>query len=156
MLTLIINYSILSEAFFNQKNIFLKSFFSALFGFGFSLFVEGFSRIIISFFHKQDFYFFGIDALPSTSWIVIIYFVSALSTWLGVMLALSFADPNSKKAYYIITVLIIFWIAFETLSSLKMVPLWYLTTFPITSLTGLIMAKFTYKPNKLNNALSIS
>lgn len=127
-----------------------------MFGFGFSLFVEGFSRIIISFFHKQEFSFFGIDALPSVSWIIIIYFVSILSTWLGVMLALSFSDPNSKTAYYIVTALIILWITFETLSSLTMVPLWYLVTFPITSLAGLIIAKFSYTPKKINNALSIS
>jgi hypothetical protein len=130
----------------------LKTFFSAVFGFGFSLFVEGFSRIIISFFHQQDFYFFGIDALPSPSWIIIIYVVSAVSTWLGVMLTLSISDPNSKNGYLIVSSLIIVWIIFETLSSIKMVPVWYLSTFPFTSLIGLVVAKLSYKPLATANA----
>lgn len=153
MLTLIINYSILSDTLI-FKYFVLKAFFSAVFGFLFGLFVEGFSRIIISFFHKQDFYFFGIDALPGLSWISIIYFVSFTATWLGVMLALSMADPNSKKAFYIISFLIISWIIFEVLASISVVPLWYLFTFPITSLLGLFTAKFTYNLNKIHNASS--
>lgn len=155
MLTLIINYSILSDTSI-FKYFVLKAFFSAVFGFGFGLFVEGFSRIIISFFHKQEFYFFGIESLPGFSWILIIYIVSFMATWLGVMLALSMADPHSKKAFYVITSLIIFWIIFETLASLKVVPLWYLMTFPITSLLGLFTAKFTYNLNKTHNASSDS
>jgi hypothetical protein len=155
LLTLIINYSILSDTLI-FKYIVLKAFFSAVFGFGFGLFVEGFSRIIISFFHKQEFYFFGIESLPGFSWILIIYIVSFMATWLGVMLALSMADPNSKKAFYVITFFIVFWIIFETLASIKVVPLWYLITFPITSLLGLLAAKFTYKLNKTHNASSVS
>ena len=132
----------------------MKTFFSALFGFVFSLFVEGFSRIIISFFHKQEFFFFGIDSLPSSSWVFIIYIVSMISTWLGVMLSLSIADPKSKKAYSIVSVFIILWIIFEMLSSYRMVPLWYLFTFPLTSTAGLIAAKFTYKPISSKNETS--
>lgn len=155
MLTLIINYSILSDTLIFKYNV-LKAFFSAVFGFGFGLFVEGFSRIIISFFHKQEFYFFGIESLPGFSWILIIYIVSFMATWLGVMLALSMADPNSTKAFYVVSSLIILWIVFETLASFKVVPHWYLLTFPITSLLGLLAAKFTYNLNKTHNASSVS
>jgi len=130
----------------------LKTFFSAVFGFGFSLFVEGFSRIIISFFHKQEFFFFGIDALPSASWILIIYIVSGLSTWLGMMLTLTISDPNTTKATAIFSSLLGLWILFELLSSFNMIPLWYLCTFHLTSVIGLIAAKFTYKPLRSNDA----
>tara|TARA_R110002049_G_scaffold26364_1_gene91850 strand:- start:2305 stop:2709 length:405 start_codon:yes stop_codon:yes gene_type:complete len=134
----------------------LKAFFSALFGLGFSLFVEGFSRIIISFFHKQEFYFFGVGALPSPFWILIIYIVSIISTWLGTMLAVSIANKATNKAYIFSTILVSLWIVFEILSSLRMVPIWYLITFPITSILGLILARFTYTFNKTQNALSNS
>jgi|TARA_R100000541_G_scaffold58037_3_gene68761 membrane protein insertase Oxa1/YidC/SpoIIIJ len=134
----------------------LKTFFSALFGFIFSLFVEGFSRIIISFFHKQDFYFFGVESLPTNSWIVIIYIVSFMATWLGVMLAQSIADPESKKAFNIFTLIITCWLTFEILASIKVVPIWYLTTFPFTSVFGLLAAKFTYSLNKSHNAIPSS
>jgi len=72
------------------------------------------------------------------------------------MLAVSFANKQANKAYLIITILIILWIVFETLSSLLMVPSWYLITFPLTSVIGLILARFTYKFNKAQNALSNS
>lgn len=130
----------------------MKTFFSALFGFTFSLFVEGFSRIIISFFHKQEFYFFGIDALPSPSWVLIIFIVSGLSTWLGMMLTLSISDPNTTRATIIFTSFLVLWITFELLSSYNMIPLWYLCTFPLTSVIGLIAARFTYKPLRSNDA----
>ena len=77
-----------------------------------------------------------------------------MATWLGVMLALSMADPNSKKAFYIISSLIVLWIIFETLASIKVVPTWYLMTFPITTLLGLFTAKYTYNLNKTHNATS--
>lgn len=133
----------------------MKAFLAAIFGFGFSLFVEGFSRIIISFFHKQEFYFFGISALPSPSWILIIYVVSVVSTWLGVMLALSIANKNSDRAFFYVSALIILWIIFEILASVKVVPYWYLFSFPITSIIGLLLANYTYKLNNNHeNAIS--
>ncbi len=77
-----------------------------------------------------------------------------MATWLGVMLALSIANEDAKKTYIIITILISIWIIFEILSSLKMVPIWYLVTFPLTSIIGLYLSKITYKINKKHNALS--
>lgn len=77
-----------------------------------------------------------------------------MATWLGVMLALSISNEYAKKTYIIITILISIWIIFEILSSLKMVPIWYLVTFPLTSIIGLYLSKITYKINKKHNALS--
>lgn len=94
--------------------------------------------------------------MPNTSWVIIIYLVSFLATWLGTMLCLTIADPNFKTAFKIITGLFCLWILFETLSSFKIIPPWYLVTFPITTIMGLLIAKYTYSLNKEHNAISDS
>ncbi len=130
----------------------MKPLLASIFGLGFSLFVEGFSRIIISFFHKQSFVFFGIDSLPGISWIVIIYFVSLVATWLGAMLALSIANEQSKKAFRIFSILLVLWILFELLVTYQVVPIWYVISFPFTSILGLIAAHKTNSLNAVQNS----
>lgn len=125
----------------------MRTLLAALFGFGFSIFTEGFSRIIISFFHKQSFVFFGIDSLPGISWITIIYFVSTISSWLGAMLAQSIAHKKSKSALYFFILFLFVWILFELIVTYRVVPLWYLISFPITSLFGVFLAHKTYNLN---------
>lgn len=123
----------------------MKNLFAALFGFLFSLFAEGFSRIIISFFHGKQFTFFGIDALPSLSWIIIIYVVSFISYWLGGMFAQTLANQTSNKAWYILLAITFFWMLFSVLATYRVVPLWYVVSYPFAGLLGLLLALKLYK-----------
>lgn len=122
----------------------MKIFFSALFGFAFSLFAEGFSRIIISFFHNQSFAFFGVGSLPSVSWIIIIYIVSIIAYWLGGMFAQTLANKSSKKAWYLLLIIFVFWVIFSILATYRVVPIWYVVSYPFAGLLGLILALKIY------------
>lgn len=128
----------------------LKTLLISLFGFCFGLFVEGFSRIIITFFHKTELSFFGTIGLPSTSWVIVIFVVSFVGSWLGSMLAFSFAKNKTQKVFTILLVIQILWIVFETLASFSVLPAWYLITFPITSILAIFTAKYTYQLNEIS------
>lgn len=132
----------------------MRSILAVFFGFGLSLFIEGFARIIISFFHTLEPSFFGISALPGTSWIIALYIVSFVSTWLGAMMALTIAGYTPYKHLAAFLALITLWILFETLSSIGISPTWYLITFPFTSIFGALTAAYTFKLNQ--NAITNS
>ncbi len=126
----------------------MKSFLALALGFILKLFLEGFSRIIIAFFNAIEYSFFGIGSLPSPFWIFIIYVISIVSTWFGCMMMLTISDkmPGKHLLYFILMVLI--WHLFEVASSWYFVPKWYLFTFPLMSILGIILAKKTYELNK--------
>lgn len=126
----------------------IKNFLIALFGFVFAIFVEGFSRIIISFFHKVNFQFFGIDALPGISWIITIYFVSVIATWLGAMLAMSMSGDNAEITFRNLIGIFILWLVFGVLVTYKTIPIWYVLSFPIMTILGLVFAQYTFKLNQ--------
>lgn len=125
----------------------MKSIIAVIFGFGFNLFIEGFARIIISFFHTLEPSFFGIEALPGTPWIISVYLVSIIATWLGAMMALTIAGFDPLKHLIAFMFLLTLWSAFEIVSSLYNSPAWYLFTFPITSFAGALLAYYTYQLN---------
>ena len=63
-------------------------------------------------------------------------------------MAMSIAGFAPKKHLYAYISLVVLWILFEVLSSLNVSPLWYLFTFPITSLAGSVIAYYTFKLNQ--------
>lgn len=126
----------------------MKSILSVFLGFILNLFLEGFSRIIIAFFYTSEYSFWGVTALPGTFWIVIMYFVSAVTAWFGCMFTMTLAGHSPKKHQLAYLVLIILWSVFEFLSSVQVTPLWYLLSFPATSVLGTFIAGHTYALNQ--------
>lgn len=126
----------------------MRSILSVFSGFILNLFLEGFSRIIIAFFNTTEYSFFGISALPGTFWIVTIYIVSAVTAWFGCMFTMTLASASPKKHQMAYLALIIFWSLFEFLSSVNAVPLWYLLSFPASSVAGTLLAGHTYTLNQ--------
>ncbi len=126
----------------------MKSIGAVFLGFILSLFVEGFSRIIISFFFTIEFSFFGLSSIPDTSWVIVVYLVSIISSWLGCMMTMTVAGFSPRYHLLAFLALTLLWSAFEIASSLTMVPYWYLFTFPFTSIVGIVLADYTYKLNQ--------
>ncbi len=126
----------------------MRSITAVFFGFGLNLFIEGFTRIIISFFHTLEPAFFGIDALPGIPWIVSVYLVSIVASWLGAMMTLTIAGFAPRKHLIAFLILLLLWTGFEILSSLNNTPAWYLLSFPLTSLAGALLAYYTYQLNQ--------
>ncbi|MFA5667762.1 MAG: hypothetical protein WC967_00835 [Balneolaceae bacterium] len=132
----------------------MKSITALFTGFVLNLFFEGFSRIIIAFFFTIEYSFWGISALPNKSWILIIYLVSVVSSWFGCMITLTMAGSAPRKHLIAFLVLTLLWSTFEILGSIKVVPSWYLFTFPLTSVAGIFIADYTFKLNQ--NAIPTS
>lgn len=130
----------------------MKNIFGLTFGFIFSLFIEGFARLIVAFFHRIEFQFFGIDALPGNSWIFTIYFVSIIGTWLGAMMAFSISKWSLKLNSVFFGLFLLLWVILELSQNLGNSPTWHSISFPITTLIGFIVAIKTYKMNE--NAIS--
>ncbi len=126
----------------------MKSIGAVLLGFILSLFVEGFSRIIISFFFTIEFSFFGLSSVPSTSWVIVVYVVSIISSWLGCMMTMTVAGFAPRYHLLAFLTLTLLWSVFEITSSITMIPYWYLFTFPFTSIAGILLADYTYKLNQ--------
>lgn len=64
------------------------------------------------------------------------------------MMALTIAGYAPHKHLAALSALVILWILFETLSSLGTSPTWYLITFPLTSILGILTASYTFKLNQ--------
>ncbi len=126
----------------------MKSIGAVLLGFILSLFIEGFSRIIISFFFTIDFSFFGMSSVPGASWVLVVYVISIISSWFGCMMTMTVAGYAPRYHLLAFLSLTLLWSAFEIVSSLTMIPYWYLFTFPFTSIVGILLADYTYKLNQ--------
>lgn len=119
----------------------------------FSLFLEGFIRIIILFYNKSDFVFWGITNLPSPSWIIVIYISVIIIAWLSGMLTVTICGFSPGKHLIALGIVFLLWRANEILQTISTEPLWYLLTIPLCSLTGIYLA---YLTNKHSNAEPIS
>lgn len=103
----------------------MKSFISIFGAFLFSIFSEGFIRVIIIFYHKSEFSFFGLGALPSPSWIWIIFGSLILIYWLSGMLIVTVTGTSVIKHLTGYGTVLILWRIFELLLSSASEPLWY-------------------------------
>ena len=54
------------------------------------------------------------------------------------------ANDSHKNAWTILLFIFFFWVIFSILATYRVVPLWYVVTYPFAGLIGLILAKKTY------------
>lgn len=126
----------------------MKSFISVVGAFLFSIFLEGFIRIIIFFYHQTELSFFGVSQLPDTSWVFVIYLSVLIISWLSGMLAVSFTGFSPKKHLLALAVISVLWRLNEIVQTINIEPDWYIFSIPFVSLFGLFLA---FKTQNISN-----
>ena len=133
---------------FNCLNLSMKSILVVLGAFLFSIFVEGFSRVIVIIYHQQEFSMFGISSLPGIEWVVILYFAVLATGWISGMLTVTITGFAPGKHLIALGILMLLWRASEIIQLFGSEPTWYLLTLPLASVTALILA---YKTHRISN-----
>lgn len=88
--------------------------------------MEGFIRVVILFYHRSELIFFGIEQLPSNTWIPVILFGTLVNSWLSVMLFLTISGSPPEKAIRFVLPYLVGWKLFEVYLSYHSEPVWYL------------------------------
>jgi hypothetical protein len=118
----------------------MKSFLALTSGFAGFLFLEGFTRLIITFYQRIDFQFYGISHLPSTVWVVVILLSVLTSTWLVSMLILTVINKNTLRHSIIFGIILIGWRGIEFYNSYQSEPLWYFGVALLLHVLGIFLA----------------
>lgn len=110
------------------------------------LFFEGFSRLIISFYHRIDYQFAGISHLPDPSWIIVLLLTVFISTWLMAMLALTILNRDALTHTLILGGIVVLWRGLEIYHTIgtSSEPLWYVSLVFILHLVALALAYKLY------------
>lgn len=122
----------------------MKSILTVLGAFLFSVFVEGFTRVIIIFYHQLEFSFFGISTLPNTTWGIIFLGSVLVINWISGMLTISVMHSSPKPHILALGILIILFRTNEFFMTRNSEPLWYLISLFLISLLGIALAYLTY------------
>lgn len=129
----------------------MKAIITLISGFFGILFFEGFARLIITFYHRIEFQFYGITHLPSDSWVIIILLSVLVSTWLISMLVLTVINKKSFFYSVIFGSIILFWRLIEIINSFNDEPIWYFIAVNALHITGVILAYQLFKNQYENN-----
>ncbi|WP_020403037.1 hypothetical protein [Gracilimonas tropica] len=103
----------------------MKAIVTLISGFFGILFFEGFARLIITFYHRIEFSFYGVSHLPADIWMYVIFASVITSTWLTSMLVLTILKTDSKRYAFIFGGMILFWRGFEMSNSWNSEPMYY-------------------------------
>jgi hypothetical protein len=128
----------------------MKSFFSLTLGFIGLLFLEGFSRLIMAFYHHIEFHFYGVSHLPSASWIPLLFMVILISTWLITMLILTITNTRLLLHSLLFLGMVLVWRGIEIANSYQSEPVWYLITICLLHIIGVILAYFLYRKQQFS------
>lgn len=123
----------------------MKPAITLISGFLAYLFFEGFARLIISFYHRIDYSFYGVSSLPSVIWVIAILSSVLISTWLMAMLILTILDERIKFYAFFFLGIIICWRAIEIANSYHTEPLWYFVLLIGLHTTGVLLAINIYE-----------
>ena len=123
----------------------MKSVLAIAAGFFSMVILEGFARIIIAFYHREDFIFSGIEALPSIGWIVLLLCVVTFLGVFGTLLTTTIAGFDPLKHTISLALLVILLRILPILFKPESVSL-LLPLLPITfNLIGIIAGYFIKK-----------
>lgn len=122
----------------------MKKTITLILGFLGILFFEGFARLIITFYHRIDFSFYGISHLPSDIWIYVIFASVLTSTWLATMLVLTVINKSIATYSLIFAVIILGWRGFEIANSYHTEPPFYFVGVIGLHLLGVYLAYLAF------------
>lgn len=118
----------------------MKQTLALISGFFALLFFEGFARLIITFYHRMDFQFYGVSHFPSDVWIIVILLSVITSTWLVTMLVLTVINKHIVFYSLLFGAIILGWRGVEISNSYQSEPKWYLFTVLILHIIGIFLA----------------
>lgn len=104
------------------------------------LFMEGFIRLIILFYHRSEFVFYGISDLPGYIWVILILIGSLINSWFSGMLIFTVTNDTLKHQVTSFTIALAVWKFIELWQTYNIEPLWYLILSPLLCLTGIYIA----------------
>lgn len=122
----------------------MKAIITLISGFFGILFFEGFARLIITFYHRVEFNFYGISHLPADVWMYVILASVLTSTWLATMLVLTVLKTNSKRYALLFGILILLWRGIEIANSYKTESIFYFIAVITLHLIGVYLAYLVY------------
>lgn len=122
----------------------MKAVITYISGFLGILFFEGFARLIITFYHRIEFQFYGISHFPSDVWIYVIFASVITSTWLASMLVLTVLESKPKRNALIFGVIIVSWRIIEVLNSFQEEATWYFIGVISLHVTGIYLAYLAF------------
>lgn len=129
----------------------MKAIITLISGFFGILFFEGFARLIITFYHRIEFSFYGIEHLPSDVWVYVILASVITSTWLTTMLVLTVLKTNSKRYALLFGGMIILWRLFEIANSHQSEPMYYFAGVIGLHLLGVYLAYLAYSKQQMSS-----
>ena len=132
----------------------MKSIITVIGSFLFSIFLEGFIRLIIIFYHQGEFAFFGISKLPSISWVFIILASVIAISWISGMLTVTITGFAPIKHLISLAFLFLMWRLNEIILTQGVEPNWYLFTITFSSILGLYLAYLTQKHSHVQKPVS--
>lgn len=110
-------------------------------------FLEGFTRIIIMFYHRDEFQYYGISHLPGHAWSIIILAGVLVITWLLCMVVLSVLREKPALYASLFGSILLLWRSFEIANSHHSEPAWYLISVVHLHLLGTFLAYKLYVRN---------
>jgi hypothetical protein len=122
----------------------MKAIITLISGFFGILFFEGFARLIITFYHRVEFNFYGISHLPADVWTYVIFASVLTSTWLAAMLVLTVLKTKSKRYAILFGTLILLWRGIEIANSYQSAPIFYFLAVITLHLIGVYLAYIVY------------
>ncbi len=130
----------------------MKSIITLLGAFFFAIFLEGFIRIIITFYHQEPFSLFGISSLPGFGWVAIIYVAVFIIYWICSMLIVTITDFSPTKHLYAFGMLALLWRVNEFFQLDKFTNLAYSVSISLVILVSIVLASFVKQ--KINASTS--
>ncbi len=122
----------------------MKAIITLISGFFGILFFEGFARLIITFYHRVEFNFYGISHLPADVWMYVILASVLTSTWLATMLVLTVLKTNSQRYALLFGFIILIWRGIEIANSHQTEPAFYFFGVITLHLIGVYLAYLVY------------
>lgn len=132
----------------------MKPTLALISGFFGLLFFEGFARLIITFYHRIEFQFYGISHLPSDIWITVILLSVIISTWLVAMLILTIINKHILFYSIMFGAIVVAWRSIEIANSYHSEPTWYFFAVLFLHIIGIFLAYQSFKRQHEVNPIS--
>lgn len=132
----------------------MKPTLALISGFFGLLFFEGFARLIITFYHRIEFQFYGISHLPSDIWITVIFLSVITSTWLVTMLILTIINKRILFYSVLFGAIVVAWRSIEIANSYQSEPTWYFFAVLFLHIIGIFLAYQSFKRQHEVNPIS--
>ena len=124
----------------------MKSIFTLLGTFLFSLFIENFARIVIIFYQREELIFYGLDAMPGIGWVISLFISVFLGSWLTGMLTVTIVPFSPIKHLSALFILMILWRVSE-FSQLSAKDVYYIFGMILTQFAALVTVFILYRKN---------